>query len=58
MWSHPALNEIYRGIKDGLKEEGLKEGENLEIKFQNGQTDQSKLATMSQQLGRNPILMF
>lgn len=32
--SHPALDEIYRGIKDGLKEEGLKEGENLEIKFQ------------------------
>ncbi len=48
--SHPALDEIYRGIKDGLKEEGLKEGENLEIKFQNGQADQSKLATMSQQL--------
>lgn len=45
--SHPALDEIYRGIKDGLKEEGLKEGENLEIKFQNGQADQSKLANES-----------
>ncbi|WP_165006856.1 MULTISPECIES: tryptophan ABC transporter substrate-binding protein [unclassified Enterococcus] len=48
--SHPALDEIYRGIKAGLKEEGLEEGKNLEIKFQNGQADQSKLATMSQQL--------
>ncbi|OTP11801.1 ABC transporter substrate-binding protein [Enterococcus sp. 10A9_DIV0425] len=48
--SHPALDEIYRGIKDGLKESGLEEGRNLEINFQNGQADQSKLATMSQQL--------
>ena len=48
--SHPALDEIYRGIKDGLKQSGLEEGKNLEIKFQNGQADQSKLATMSQQL--------
>lgn len=53
--SHPALDEIYRGIKDGLKEEGLKEGENLEIKFQNGQADQSKLATMSQQLVQSDL---
>ena len=45
--SHPALDEIYRGIKDGLKQSGLEEGKNLEIKFQNGQADQSKLATMS-----------
>lgn len=51
--SHPALDEIYRGIKDGLKESGLEEGRNLEINFQNGQADQSKLATMSQQLVQN-----
>ncbi|MEN2287372.1 ABC transporter substrate binding protein, partial [Enterococcus lactis] len=38
------------GIKDGQKDEGLKQGENLDIKFQNGQADQSKLGTMSQQL--------
>lgn len=48
--SHPALDEIYRGIKDGLKEEGYEEGREIEIAFQNGQADQSKLATMSQQL--------
>lgn len=48
--SHPALDEIYKGIKEGLKESGLEEGKNLTINFQNGQADQSKLATMSQQL--------
>ncbi|MEY8444668.1 tryptophan ABC transporter substrate-binding protein [Enterococcus ratti] len=48
--SHPALDDIYRGIKEGLKEAGLEEGKNLTIHFQNGQADQSKLATMSQQL--------
>ncbi len=48
--SHPALDEIYRGIKDGLEQSGLEEGKNLTISFQNGQADQSKLATMSQQL--------
>lgn len=48
--SHPALDEIYKGIKEGLKESRLEEGKNLKINFQNGQADQSKLATMSQQL--------
>ncbi len=48
--SHPALDEIYRGIQDGLKDEGYEEGKNLKIEFQNGQADQSKLNTMSQQL--------
>nr|OTP18804.1 ABC transporter substrate-binding protein [Enterococcus sp. 9E7_DIV0242] len=48
--SHPALDEIYRGIQDGLKESGYKDGENMTIVFQNGQADQSKLSTMSQQL--------
>ena len=48
--SHPALDTIIRGVKDALKEAGYKEGKNLKIVFQNGQADQSKLATMSQQL--------
>lgn len=48
--SHPALDEITRGVKEGLKERGLIEGENLTLLFQNGQADQSKLTTMSQQL--------
>lgn len=48
--SHPALDQIKKGVVDGLKEEGYKEGKNLKIEFQNGQADQSKLNTMSQQL--------
>lgn len=48
--SHPALDEITKGVKAGLKERGLVEGENLTLLFQNGQADQSKLTTMSQQL--------
>lgn len=48
--SHPALDTITKGVKDALKEAGYKEGKNLKIVFQNGQADQSKLATMSQQL--------
>lgn len=50
--SHPALDEIYKGIQAGLREEGYTDGENMLIAFQNGQADQSKLATMSQQLVR------
>lgn len=48
--SHPALDQIYKGIQTGLKEEGYEDGKNITIAFQNGQADQSKLATMSQQL--------
>lgn len=48
--SHPALDEIYQGIQAGLAEAGYTEGENLKLQFQNGQADQSKLTTMSQQL--------
>ncbi|WP_430609093.1 tryptophan ABC transporter substrate-binding protein [Enterococcus sp. DIV0876] len=48
--SHEALDAITNGIKEGLKESGYTEGDNLTIEFQNGQADQSKLATMSQQL--------
>jgi len=48
--SHPALNEIRRGVEDGLANKGYVKGKNLTIEFQNGQADQSKLTTMSQQL--------
>ncbi|WP_270789410.1 tryptophan ABC transporter substrate-binding protein [Enterococcus diestrammenae] len=50
LMSHPALDQIYEGIKEGLAAEGLEEGKNLTLHFQNGQGDQSKLNTMSQQL--------
>lgn len=48
--SHPALDSIYKGVVKGLQNKGYVEGENLTLLFQNGQADQSKLATMSQQL--------
>lgn len=48
--THEALDEIYRGIKDGLAESGYKDGNNLEINFLNAEADQSKVQTMSQSL--------
>lgn len=51
--SHPALDTIKEGVIAGLKKAGYTEGKNLTILFQNGQADQSKLATMSQQLVDN-----
>lgn len=48
--SHPSLDDIRQGVEDGLAQSGYEKGENINIEFQNGQGDQSKLATMSQQL--------
>lgn len=49
--SHPALDTIYQGVQDGLKEKGYDVSKKqVKITFQNGQADQSKLSTMSQQL--------
>lgn len=48
--SHPALDDIYKGIVDSLAKEGFKDGETANIVFQNGQADQSKLTSMSQHL--------
>lgn len=45
---HEALDATKNGFIDSLKEEGLKEGENLYLDFQNAQNDQSNLKTMSQ----------
>ncbi|VKD60615.1 ABC transporter substrate-binding protein [Streptococcus pneumoniae] len=50
--SHPSLDLIYKGIQDGLAEEGYKD-EQLKIDFMNSEGDQSKVATMSKQLVAN-----
>lgn len=50
--SHPSLDLIYKGIKDGLAEEGYK-ADDIEIDFMNAEGDQSKVATMSKQLVSN-----
>lgn len=47
--SHPALDAIYKGIQEGLKDKGYDKNK-VEILFQNGQGDQSKLNTMTDQL--------
>lgn len=48
--THPALDEIYKGVQAGLKNKGYTKGDNLKIVFQNAQADQSKLQTMSEEL--------
>lgn len=48
--SHPALDEITEGVKDGLEEHGYVEGEGVTIDFQNGQGDQNLMNTMAQNL--------
>lgn len=50
--SHPSLDLIYKGIQDGLAEEGYK-ADDIEIDFMNAEGDQSKVATMSKQLVSN-----
>ncbi|WP_067100763.1 tryptophan ABC transporter substrate-binding protein [Streptococcus sp. DD13] len=56
--THPSLDEIYQGIKDGLKEEGYEEGKNIEIDFQNAEGDQSQVQTMSNLLVQNKNDIF
>ena len=57
--SHPALDQIYKGLEDGLAKEGYKVGENLKIDLQNAHGDQSNLASMGQKLvtDNNDILV-
>lgn len=50
--THEALDEIYRGIQDGLAEEGYTEA-NIKIDFMNAEGDQGKITTMSKQLVSN-----
>ncbi|MGT2799414.1 tryptophan ABC transporter substrate-binding protein [Streptococcus marmotae] len=50
--THEALDEIYRGIQDGLAEEGFA-GDKINIDFMNSEGDQGKIATMSKQLVAN-----
>ncbi|GMA69954.1 ABC transporter substrate-binding protein [Leuconostoc litchii] len=45
--THPALDQIHKGVVDGLKSEGYS-GKKIKIDYQNAQADQSNLKTMSQ----------
>lgn len=57
--SHPALDQIYKGLEDGLAKEGYEIGKNVKIDLQNAQGDQSNLASMGQKLvsDNNDILV-
>ncbi len=48
--THDSLDEIYKGVKAGLKEAGYDEDVNLEIDFMNAEGDQSQVQTMSKKL--------
>lgn len=50
LMSHPALDQIHKGIIAGLKDEGYVQGKNLKVVFRNAENDQSNLKTMSQTL--------
>ncbi|MGT2711238.1 tryptophan ABC transporter substrate-binding protein [Streptococcus oriscaviae] len=51
--THDSLDEIYKGIKAGLKEGGYEEEVNLDIDFMNAEGDQSQVQTMSKKLVAN-----
>ncbi|MGY3779894.1 tryptophan ABC transporter substrate-binding protein [Streptococcus gallolyticus] len=56
--THDALDEIERGIEDGLAEAGY-DSDNAEITVLNAEGDQSKIQTMSKQLvnAKNDVLI-
>lgn len=47
---HNSLDAAYKGFKEGLKENGYKEGDNLTIDYQNAQNNQDNLKSMSEKL--------
>lgn len=57
--SHPALDQIYKGIEEGLAKEGYQVGKDVKIDLQNAQGDQSNLVSMGQKLvsDNNDILV-
>ncbi|HFI0463864.1 TPA: ABC transporter substrate binding protein [Streptococcus suis] len=57
--SHPSLDEIVQGVKDGLAEAGYKEGENLEIDFHNAEGDMNILTSITDTvIANDPDLIF
>lgn len=47
---HASLDSAYDGFKKGLEAGGYKEGDNLEIEYQNAQNSQDNLKSMSEKL--------
>ncbi len=55
LMSHPALDQINKGIDDTLKKHGYIDGKNVKIEFQNAQGDQSNLRTISKQFVQDNV---
>lgn len=53
--SHPALDQINKGLDDTLAKHGYKNGKNIQIIFQNAQGDQSNLRTISKQFVQDNV---
>ena len=57
--THPSLDEITSGIKESLASHGYKEGDNLEIDFQNAEGDMNLLHNISEEVvAKEPDLIF
>lgn len=57
--THDALDSAYDGFIDGLAEAGYKEGDNIEIDFQNAQGEPSNCTTIASTLvNNNPDLIL
>lgn len=56
---HSALDASYQGFVDALRDNGYIDGENIAIDYQNGQGDQSILATIADRfVGSNPDIIL
>lgn len=56
--SHPSLDLIYEGILEGLEEAGYKQGDNLDIRLENPQGDQSTLINIVNTLAGSDNELF
>lgn len=57
--SHPSLDEIVEGVKEGLEAAGYKEGRNLEIDHQNAEGDMNLLTSIADTvMNKEPDIIF
>lgn len=56
---HGSLDAAYEGFKEGLAENGYKEGDNVTFEYSNAQNDQAQLKSMSEKLVKDkPALLL
>lgn len=56
--SHPSLDLVYEGIKEGLADAGYVEDENLTLQFENPQGDQSTLTNIANTYANSDADLF